>query len=282
LKKIYKKVLGITGAKGSLGRYFIKNNKDKYIFRIYKKRIENKKNISSWLNKNKDIEIFLHLAGISTIIKSKINPKKTYLINSKSTIQLIKIINNIKLVKLKYFLFASTSHVYKPSFRKISEKSKRNPVTIYGKSKKKAEDFILKNSNNFSFKIGIARIFNFYSSHHKEGFFIYDLIKKIKKNKKNLFIKKINTLRDYISINELCDILNFMIKNKINKPLNAGSGKSINLIELVKKIKKKYKLKTRIEFQDKKFPGLYSDNKMIKKFGYNKPFKKFNFKWKIL
>lgn len=275
MKKIYKSVLGITGAKGSLGSFFIRNNKDKYIFKIYRNRIESKKNLTLWLNENKDIEIFLHLAGVSTIEKSKQNSKKTYLINTSSTIQLIKLINYLKLDKLKYFLFASTSHVYKPSFNKISEKSKRDPLTIYGKSKKKAEDFIIKNKNNLYFKIGVARIFNFHSINHKQGFFIYDLIKKLKENKKNLYIKKINTLRDYINLDQLCDILNFMIKKRIANPLNVGSGKPINLINLVKKIKKKYKIKSNIKFQNKRFPGLFADNKMIKKLGYKKAFKNF-------
>ena len=43
--------------------------------------------------------------------------------------------------------FSSTSHVYKPldKFKKISEKSKLNPASKYGKTKILAEKLLLKN-----------------------------------------------------------------------------------------------------------------------------------------
>ena len=78
MKKISKKIIGITGGNGALGSQLINNYKNKFDFRIYKKRIENEKSFKNWLNKNSDIEIFIHLAAIVSIIKTKHN------INSKS------------------------------------------------------------------------------------------------------------------------------------------------------------------------------------------------------
>ena len=211
MKKVSKKIVGITGSKGALGSQFIKKYKTKFTFKRYKGKIENKKKFETWLQKNLDIQYFVHLAAISSIIQSKKNPSKTYRVNTSSTIEIIKRLNKSKLKKIEYFLFSSSSHVYRPSLKSLSEKSVRKPSTIYGKSKKKVEDFILKNQKKMKFKIGIARIFNFYSSNHREGFFIQDIKKKLKSNKKKLTINKINTTRDYINIGQLCEILFFML-----------------------------------------------------------------------
>ena len=76
MKKI-SKIIGITGGYGALGSQLIKNYKNKFDFRIYKKRIENEKSFKNWLSKNSDIEVLIHLAAIVSIVNTKKNPKKT-------------------------------------------------------------------------------------------------------------------------------------------------------------------------------------------------------------
>lgn len=270
MKKVSKKIIAVTGSSGSLGKEFIKKYKTKYNFIFYKKKIENKTIFSNWIKKHSDIEIFLHFAAISTISSSQKDKKRTYLVNSLATINMLKILNKFNLDKLKYFLFPSSSHVYKPSFKALSENSKKIPLNTYGKSKKKVEDFIIKNRKKIKFKIGIARIFNFYSKNHKEGFFIYDIKKKLIKKNNNIHFNKINTFRDYININQLCEILNFMINQHIVKPVNIGSSKPLNLINLIKKIINKKINKKLITFDKTPYPGLLSNINLLRKLGYKK------------
>ena len=275
MKKVSKKIVAITGARGALGSEFIKEYKKKFSFRIYKDRIENKKKLNNWLNDNLDIQYFLHFAAITAISKTKNNPKKTYKINSSASIALIKILNHKKFDKLKYFLFSSSSHVYKPSLKNLSENSLRKPMNIYGNSKKKVEDFIIRNKKRIKFKMGIARIFNFYSPKHGNGFFINDMKKKLKFNNK---ILRINTPRDYINLDQLCEIIFFMINKNISKPLNIASGRKINLTDLSKLIIKKYNFKANITFEKKTYPGLFANINLLRKLGYKKKITKFKFK----
>lgn len=277
MKKVYKSKIGITGSSGVLGRFFIKNFKSKYLFKSYKGRLENFNDLKKWINKNSDIEILLHFGGIVSIKKADEDKKKTFLINSISSIKLLKLINNSKIKKLRYFLFASTSHVYKSSYNNLNENSLRLPKTVYGKSKKKVEDFIIKNRNKFYFDIGIARIFNFYSKHQQEGFFIPDIKKKILQNKKTISIMKINTNRDYINIDQLSEILMYMIQKKTTKPLNVGSGRKINLVNLVNLINKKFKGTGKLIFEKKLYAGLISSIKLLRKVGYKKKINRFIF-----
>ena len=274
MKKVSKKIVGITGANGALGSEFIKKYKKKFIFKIFKKKIENKKEFKKWIKNNQRIKIFLHFAAISSVKICNKNPRRAFLINTHSTIKILDILNN-ELKSLEYFLFSSSSHVYKPTFKKISENSKRLPISIYGKSKKKSEDYIIKNLYKFNFKIGIARIFNFYTSKHKKGFFIHDIKERINKKKAKILFKRINTNRDYININQLCEILFFMVKKKINRPLNIGSSKSLNLIDLIKMLAKKYTKKNNLIFEKRKYPGLLANISLLRKMGYKRKINRF-------
>lgn len=278
MKKAYKQIVGITGSSGVLGSFFIKKFKKKFIFKKYNGRIENISELTKWLKRNRKIEIFLHFAALSSIAKSEKNKKKTFLINTNSTLQLLKILKKLKFNKLNYFLFASSSHVYKPSYNKIKENTKRIPANVYGKSKKKVEDFIIKNQKNFLFNIGIARIFNFYDLSQKNGFFIPDIIKKIKTKKRKLKFKKINTNRDYISLDDIANILKFMILKKINIPLNIGSGKKLNLIKLCKMIKFFYNTNLELIFEKRKYPGYVSNITLLRKLGYKNKISSFKFR----
>lgn len=275
MKKNYKKIIAVTGASGTLGKQFLKKYKKKFKFLIFKKRIEQKKDIENWIRKNNKINIFLHFGAIASIYKASKSPKKTYLVNTEASIRIIRFIDKLKLKNFEYFLFISSAHVYQPSFNIISENSKKIPSTVYGKSKLKVEKYILKNKKKFSFKIGIARIFNFYSTRQKKGFFIPDVVKKISSNKNFIYFEKVNTLRDYSNLNYICEILNFMIDKKISRPVNSGTGNKINLIELIKKIKIKLKSKIDIKFEAKKYPGLVSNIKLLRKLGFKKKAPKF-------
>ena len=270
MNKVSKKIIGITGSNGALGSKFIKKYKAKFIFKIFKDRVENKKKFDTWIKKNSDIQVFIHLAAISSVRETNRNTKKTYKINSNASINIIKKLNKAKLPDLEYFLFSSSSHVYCPSNKSLSEKSTRKPSTIYGKSKKRVEDFIFKNKKKIKFKIGIARIFNFHSYKHGEGFFIQDIKKKLFLNKKILRIRKVNTVRDYIDLEQLCEILFFILNKEITKVVNVGSGKQLNLIDLIQLIKDKNNVKTKLVFENKKFPGLFANVNLLRQLGYRK------------
>ena len=132
MKSVYKKRIVITGSSGLLGKYFSKKFKKKYIIYKYPYRIENIKKFAKWI-KRKNFEYFIHFAAIS-----KKSPRKLNRINSIASVNIIKHLSKKK--SLKYFLFISTSHVYRYSKTKISEKQKPKPINNYGLSKKRVED----------------------------------------------------------------------------------------------------------------------------------------------
>ena len=101
-------ICGITGGTGTLGKFLLKNLPFKFI--KYKGRVENKKNLSKWILKNK-FDLILHLAAIVPTNQVKKNFKKALKVNYGGTKNLVDIINKKK-NKPAWLFFASTSHVY--------------------------------------------------------------------------------------------------------------------------------------------------------------------------
>ena len=99
---------GITGHTGSLGKVIIKSTKNiKYIY--FKDDVRNKKKVIEWINNNNFMAL-IHLAAIVPIKIVNKNKKKAYKVNYQGT---KNIVDGIKKTNLKWFFFASTSHVYK-------------------------------------------------------------------------------------------------------------------------------------------------------------------------
>ena len=116
MNKVSKKKIVITGGKGLLGSNFYIRYKKQYNIIKYPYRIEHFSKFQKWL-KNRNFDYFIHFAALtkSESIKRK---KSLNLINVKSTLNLIKSINNKNVRDFKYFLFISSSHVYGTSTKK--------------------------------------------------------------------------------------------------------------------------------------------------------------------
>ena len=134
---------------------------------------------------------------------------------------------------------------------------------MYGISKKKVEDHILKNRNKYKFKIGIARVFNVTGPKQKMGNFVPDMKRKIKKND---FIDNVNHYRDFIHIDDVMEAIILLIKKEFYKPINISSGKKINLIQVCKIINQTY-FKKKITFGKTRGSDLYGDNELLKSIG---------------
>lgn len=258
MKTVYKKKIAITGSTGLLGSYFCKKFSKKYEILKYPHRIEKNNKFNEWLT-NKKFDYFIHFAGITKGTSSKLNK-----INFDSSVNIIRSLK--KNNDLKFFLFISTSHVYGYSNKKINEGLKTRPINKYGLSKKKTEDFIIKNRKKFKFKIGIARIFNVTGPAQRSGYFVSDIFKLISKKK---YIDNINCYRDFIHIDDIMDSIKIIITKQFEKTINISSGTKINLIDVCEVINNLY-FNKKIKYGIKGGKNLFGDNKLLKSIGKKK------------
>ena len=112
---------GITGSTGNLGKTLLKNKKFHFI--KFKENITKKKLIDRWVRKN-NFDILIHLAAIVSTREVNYNYKKALKVNFSGTKNLVDSLKKNK-KNIKWFFFASTSHVYPYQKKKLKKISKQ-------------------------------------------------------------------------------------------------------------------------------------------------------------
>ena len=221
------KSIGITGSTGVLGSYIKKNLKN-IKFDCFNGNITNKKDIQEWL-KGKKFDALFHFAAVvptKKVLKNYNHSKKINYHGTKLLIDCVK-----KNQTTKWFLFTSTSHVYKFSKKKVTENSILEPISKYGLTKLMAEKYLLKNKQKVN--ICIIRIFSYTNIDQNISFFIPSIYKKFLNN--NLInLNNINHIRDFVDINDIYSAIKLLYKKKSKGVYNIGSGIPIPLIKIVK------------------------------------------------
>ena len=254
----------ISGYNSFIGNYFHKKYKKKYKITCYKEDINN---ISKFklFTKKKKIDFFIHFAGLSRQ-QCDIDKKLCIKTNFLSIKNLIKHFNTLKFKP--NFIFMSSSHVYKNSINKIKEEHRKKPESLYGKLKLDSENYLKKNYKKYC----ILRLFNIYGKNQPENFFIPDINKKIKLRK---MIRLNQSMRDFIHVNDVAKILNFIIKNDVNDTINIGSGYGRLLSSIVKMISSQNKIKPLIKITSKN-GKLIANISKLRSIGYKYKIDKIN------
>ena len=235
------KIIAISGYKSYIGNHFYHQNKKKIRIVHFKKDINNISELKKFIIK-KRITHFINFAGLSRL-KCSENKSECTKTNFKS---IRSIINFFKKLKNKpMFIFISTCHVYCKSNKKLNENSKLAPNSLYADLKLKSEKFIINNYKNYT----ILRLFNVYGPNQPISFFIPDMIKKIKNNQ---IIKIDKSIRDFIHVNTVSRVINFIISKNITGVINVGSGRGYALKSIINRISNKLKKKPLIKISNKK------------------------------
>ena len=257
---------GITGSSGRLGINITK--KVNFRFNIFKGDISKKKQVDTWVKKN-NFDIIIHLAAIVPTYKVEENYLYSKKVNYYGTKYLIDSIVKYK-KKPKLFFFSSSSHVYKVTkkLKKIKETEKTIPVSLYGKTKLMAENYIKKKlkKNNINYCIG--RIFSFTDKHQDKSFLVPSLFNKIKNCKSEINLKDLNHYRDFLVISDVSKAIEILCKKQIKGIVNIGSEKPVHLKDIAKFFSNKYRKKINYIYSNKKSTYLIADNKKLRKTGW--------------
>ena len=268
----------ITGCSGYIGSILISKIK-KNVFgidkqkpkfknlRIKKINLLNKKKLKEFLDSLKP-DIIIHLAAESTL-DNVLKKKKSY--KNNNIIGTQNLLDSIKRIKLKKFIFSSTASVYKNSKNILHEQSPIYPDNIYAKTKYKNEKHIKEFFKDKITKVYIFRFFNVCSAdnnnklgelHNPETHFIPILVSKALNNKivkiygNNYETPDKTCVRDYIHIDDLCSAIIKSIKNKKDKGfnvINLGSGKGYSILQIIRNLEIILKKNIKYTFVKKRF-----------------------------
>ena len=235
-----KKIL-ILGASGNLGLPLYKNLKKSFetigtyknnkIQGLYKFDII-KDSLVNFIDTHQITDLIL-CQGIINFNKIAVNPSEANKINVIKLInQLKKVIKSNKKIKITYF---SSESIFDGIKGNYTERSKPNPIFLYGKQKLNVERFIIDNFNQYL----VFRVAKVYDSDFNKNTLIIDWIKKLLKNEKILLAK--DNIFTPIHIE---DFLKFVVKSislNLNGIYNISSNDNFSRHELFEIFFKQFK-----------------------------------------
>lgn len=275
---MYTKRILITGCTGYIGSVLTKKLKNKTLGidkqspkiknnQFKKINILDKKKLFKFIQSFKP-NIVIHLAAESTI-DNVLLKKKNYKNNNIVGTQ--NLLDCLKNIDVKKFIFSSSASVYKNSNKVLLESDQIKPDNVYSKTKYKNEIQIKKFFKNKKTSIYVFRFFNVCSAdmfnkvgelHNPETHLIPIMVNKALNDRViKIYGNKYKThdktcVRDYIHINDLCSAIIKSIKIKPNRKLNIinlGSGQGYSILQLVKKLELILKKKIKYKFVKKRF-----------------------------
>ncbi len=277
----------ITGGAGYIGSatsYLLLKNKfspiiiDKLIYKkkniIPKKSIFYKLNISNTILVKKIIKKYninsvIHFAAYKDVEESVRNPKKYFKNNYLVT---KKFINCCKENGITNFIFSSSAAVYGnlKKNKKVSENAPLKPISIYGLTKKKIEEYLNKISDK-NFKFFSLRYFNVLGADKDLKYGpIGSSVNSFSNNLNKSIQTKVNfkifgnnhktidgtPVRDFIHVDDLANIhfeaLKYLLKNKKNQICNCGYGKGHSIKQVVETILKNKEINFTYSFSKKR------------------------------
>lgn len=225
------------------------------------------KNIN-YINRKKKINLIIN----SSYSVNKLNYFHSYksLIN-KSIFEISKILDLLNPSIINKIIYTSSSSVY-GSITNDKDTTEHNNRGIYAALKLSVESMIKNFCYKNNVKLSICRIFNMYG--RNDNFSIIKKLDLARKNKFKLTIyNKGNSIRDFIHVDDVAVIYKNLLKNNtFFKVYDIGTGKGLNIIEIINKVEIN---RDNILFEKKKVKETslaVANNKDIKKI-FKKKFK---------
>ena len=241
------KKLLITGSNGFVGSYFIKKYKEKYEIKSFSFLKDDINSLDC-----SDVDVVLHLSALVHQMggASKEEYEK---VNVTQTLELAK---RAKESGVKHFVFISTIAVYGEDEERLDENTICNPITPYGKSKLEAEKELLK-LNDDNFIVSIIRPPMIYGKNAPGN--IDSLVKLVKKLP-IMPLGKIENKRSFISIQNLCYIIDEIIIQQKAGVFLASDDEPLSTTRLIELIAKNLRKKVYLV----KIPFFESFLKLVK------------------
>ena len=256
----------LIGSNGFIGKHLSSYLKKYYSIYIINRSItkENSKNICCDISKKNELKkkisnlpSFKYVINLSGQIEK--NKKKMFhniYTGNKNIIEFFQHTDSI-------LIFFSTTLVYGHSNSYHNIKSPLRPNSDYAKIKVKTENLYQKMSKRFL----ILRIGNVYDNQLAKKGLLKNLINAIKNNK--IFnVNKMQTIRNYIHIEDLIRIIKIIMNKKIlNKIIDIGH-QNISNYRMIKVFENIFKKKVRINDLKKSYvfdPNLKINSNLIKK-----------------
>jgi UDP-glucose 4-epimerase len=206
-----------------------------------------------------EIDCIIHIAGVNDISESFSDPYSTINTNTFGTLNLIELARR---KNVKKFIYLSSASLYgKPIFLPVNESHPIQLNSPYSLSKSLSENILKSYYANYGLKFVILRVFNVFGKNQNSRTVITDLLKKLSfPNVDKIVLKNPNNERDFIFIDDVCEIITEIMENNtcIAETLNVGSGCPTKIIDVYKTVIKLLNSQVSLILENDEIDEIYS------------------------
>ncbi|BBF44272.1 UDP-glucose 4-epimerase [Lachnospiraceae bacterium KM106-2] len=176
-----------------------------------------------------DYDIVVLLSGLVHKKESVYGYEAYYKVNYEMAVEIAR---KAKESNVSQFIFTSTMAVFGDHATRITQETKEQPTTFYGKTKLMAEQTILEMEDD-AFKVSVVRPPMVYGKGCKGNFpRLASLVKKL------LLFPRVQNKRSMIHIDNLCEFLHLLIETKKTGVFHPQNKELVSTCELVSEISK--------------------------------------------
>lgn len=235
-----------------------------------------------WLSifENNKFDFCVNAGGNSNVNASVENPTQDFYSNVNETFKILEAIRQSN-KNCKYLHISSAAVYGNPEKLPIAENDVCNPLSPYGWHKMISENICKEFFDLYNLLITVIRPFSVYGPGLKKQLF-WDVYQKYKSNPSEIELwGNGSETRDYIYIDDIVTLINFLLKNSDMKCdiYNVGSGIEHSINEAILSFFEAFDIKPQLNFNGKNKKGnplnWKADIKKLKLLGYQN---NFNFK----
>ena len=238
------------------------NNKN---FKLYKKDVSNLNFLKKIINQ---FDYIIPLAALVGAPLCKKKPKEALQTNLDSIKKMVKIINKDQRI---IFLTTNSGYGIGKKGKFCTEKTPLNPISLYGRTKVKAENIVMKHKNSVSFRL--ATVFGVSYRMRTDLLVNNFVLTALKKRKLNLYESHFR--RNYIGISDVVSAIIFTINNFqrmrtniYNLGLSSANLTKLDLAKSIKRVIKDLKINLVTNFEDPDKRDYFVSNNKIEKAGF--------------
>ena len=229
----------VTGARGVLGRRVVAalpNFVDDIEIIKFCGDLTQPNDLRHNLKDTKHLDAVIHLAAVVSVPEADANPGHAFAVNVAGTVNLLSALQDSGL--MPYFLYASSTHIYKPVKGPISEKSPKKPISLYGHTKWIGEQIAAQMCELAGQTFCAPRIFSLWDEEQKPPYLFGAMKKRFSEEdlSKPFFVHSAGSLRDFSSASQIADVICRLLIRRIAGPINVGSGQATEIGEFVQSI----------------------------------------------
>lgn len=242
--------IAVTGSGGFIGSYLLPALK-KEGHEIIELTLEKDFDVMDFnsMQKIPEFEKMIHLAAMSYVPDSFINPYDFYKVNILSTLNVLEVCRqrNAGMIFMSSYVYGA------PDYLPIDEKHPIKAFNPYSQSKLSAEQICTGYSRDFNMDVVVLRPFNLYGFGQKENFLIPTIIKQAHSGK--IILKDPEPKRDMLYIEDFIDAVIKSCSVKGNALYNVGYGKSFTINEMANAVCDAFHKEIKLEFTGEKRTG---------------------------